>query len=353
MKREAIHDRGTDPLCTIQPLTPAWQAEAKRVYDRAFAGADLPYGRSLPDNFLANRVFGSCLWSADCSRLLVTPAGEGVGLVIANRRANPASGASAWLWLQLLCIVPGWHRQGWGRMLLHSLLDTVRTEGQQGVATALQWAGVWPGIADGLKGMQKFCAHTGAALRPGEWYLAKSLHTEEPWQGVGGEASTDLGGDPCILPYQSRHQEGLYRLLRDHFSIGWQHETLSRIDPGFEPFNGYGLAATLDPHQPGQGVLVVECHGQVVGFCVVQAEPDGPTAFFGPIGLVPAWRGQGWGSRLLVAAACQARQWGRQTLGLWTSAALADGFYAPLGFRRVVTTQHAVWRAATGANNLN
>ncbi len=326
----------------LYPLTPAWQTAAKRVYDAAFAGAALPYGSRLPDHFLANRLFDSCLWSTDCSRILVTPEWKGVGLVIANRRANPASVASDWLCLQLLCVAPDWQRQGWGRMLLNGLLATAASEGKQGVITSLQWAGIWPGIPTSLTAMRAFGDQTGADWRPGEIYLEKNLL--EPWPVAcpGRLAPPDDGITP--VAYVNRHYAGLRSLLWDHFSIGWQCETLSRLDSIYEPFNGYGLATTSESTYPGRGIWILEREGQVIGFCVVHAGPDSPTAFFGPIGLLPEWRGRGLGTRLLLLAATQAQDWGRHSLGLWTSAPLAEGFYRPLGFVPVAQTRHAAWR---------
>ncbi|MEO5362378.1 MAG: GNAT family N-acetyltransferase [Magnetococcus sp. DMHC-8] len=328
--------------CVVQPLTPPWQAEAQRVYDRAFAGAALPYGHRLPDGFLASRVFGSSLWPADCSQLLVTRTGEGVGLLLANRRANPAVPSSDWLWLHLLCIVPARRRQGWGRHLLAGLRERAHAEGRCGVATALQWAGLWPGVPEGLTAMRAFGDRTGAEWRPGELYLVK--HLAEPWPESGLIRLVAAGEEIMPIPYARRHRDSLQKLLHAEFGTGWQHETLSRIDAGYEPFNGYGLATTGAPDHAGRGVWVLEQGGQVIGFCVVQWEGEGSTAFFGPIGLSPAWRGRGLGTRLLLAAARQARATGRERLGLWTSAALAEGFYQPLGFQALLSTRHALWQ---------
>ncbi len=325
---------------SLEPLAPRWQEEVKRLYDLLFSTADLPYGRRLPDNYLRNRVFSSSLWSSDCSCILVAPGGEGVGVLLANRRLNPASAEGEWLWLHLLVVAPAWQRQGLGRMLLHSLLERAGREGRRGVATALQWSGIWPGVPLGLTAMGAFCTGTAARLRPGEVYLAKNL--SEPWPQASLDKAYSLREGVTVQAYTGQHREGLQRLLRELFSVGWQHETLSRIDPGYEPFNGYGLASTHDPGQPGRGVWIVTDRGRVVGFAVVQAGADG-TAFFGPVGLRPEWRGQGLGQGLLMATARQARAWGCHTLGLWTSVPLAEGFYCPLGMQQVTTTQHGEW----------
>lgn len=335
-----------NPSCIILPLEPRWQKEVKHLYDRAFAHATIPYGRQLPAAFLEKRVFGSLLWSSDCSRGVVTEAGEWVGLAIANRRRNPDSSEGEWLWLQLFCIAPAWQRQGMGRHLLQSLLATAAAEGKQGVVTSLQWAGIWPGMPVGLDAMRAFCLHTGAALSPGEIYLEKTLQEPEANDGEEGPLFQD---GMRVVSYGHIHQEGLGVLLKEQFSVGWQQETLSRIDPAYEPFNGYGLADTFDPVAPGRGVLVAEYAGQVAGFCVVQAGEAPLTGFFGPIGLWPRWRGRGWGSRLMRAAIQYARGLGWERLGLWTSAPLADGFYIPLGWRTVSVTQQAEWRVVSTA----
>ena len=330
------------PSCLILPLQPRWQEAAKQVYDRTFMQADIPYGQQLPGNFLANRLFGSCLWSYDCSRILLTQAGEGVGLALANRRLNPAAPETDWLWLQLFCIAPAWQGRGLGRLLLNNLLETAAATGKRGLATALQWAGIWPGILAGLQTMQTFCNRTGVRWRPGEIYLEKNLLERTAESGIA--CPSCLGDGVTLLDYDNRHRQSLTALLRDHFSIGWQHEVLSHIDPDYEPFNGYGLAAGPDAHHPSGTILLLEQQSQVVGFCLLQAGTTASIAFFGPIGLQPEWRGYGWGSHLLRAAAHRLRAQGWHRLGLWTSAPLAQRFYAPLGIYPVTTTQHAEWR---------
>ncbi|MBF0400325.1 MAG: GNAT family N-acetyltransferase [Magnetococcales bacterium] len=334
----------SNPDFLILPLQPGWQGEAKRLYDAAFARADLPYGRQLPAEFLTRRVFGSLLWSSDCSRVITTPQGEWLGLAVANRRKNPDTPETDRLWLQLFCIAPAWQRQGLGRLLLQHLLSIAAAEAKRGLATSLQWAGMWPGIPVGLEAMLSFCAHTGASLNAGEVYLQKNL--QEPWpetdEAVQRAALAREG--LRVTPYEPHHRAGLVALLRTHFSVGWQQETLSRIDPTCEPFNGYGLAATLDPTTPGRGIWVLACREEVVGFCLIQqAEGTGSTAFFGPIGLLPTWRGRGLGSHLMREAVRYTQKSGVRTLGLWTSVSIAEGFYIPLGWRRFSATLHAEW----------
>ncbi|MEO5355124.1 MAG: GNAT family N-acetyltransferase [Magnetococcus sp. XQGC-1] len=339
MDRTAVF-QSLSSSCSLEPLSPRWQGEVKRLYDLLFAAADLPYGQRLPEDYLRHRLFASSLCSSDCSCMLVAPDGKGVGVLLANRRLNPASAEGEWLWLHLLAVAPDWQRQGLGRMLLHSLLERARREGKRGVATALQWSGIWPGVPAGLTTMEAFCAGTAARLRPGEMYLAKNL--ADPWPQAALDKACSLREEVTMRAYTDRHREGLQALLQELFSVGWQHETLSRIDPAYEPFNGYGLASTYDPVQPGRGVWVVTDRDRLVGFAVVQAGADG-TAFFGPVGLRPEWRGQGLGSGLLLATARQAQLWGCHTLGLWTSVPLANGFYRSLGMQLVTTTRHGEW----------
>ncbi|MEO5340920.1 MAG: GNAT family N-acetyltransferase [Magnetococcus sp. MYC-9] len=330
----------SDPSCQILPLEPRWQAEAKALYDSSFARAALPYAHRLPELFLANRVFSSCLWPSDCSRMIRTTGGEWVGFALANRRANPAAEEGAWLWLQLVCIAPRWRRQGFGRRILNSLLEQAAQEGREGVATSMQWAGIWPGIPAGLTAMHRFCDRTGASLRPGESYLVRDLRAAWPLTCAARRPIDQEGVK--LLACTPSHHASLRVLLQEQFSMGWQHETLSRIDPGYEPFNGYGLATTWEPGQAGRGIWIAEHWGEVVGFCVVQQDAEG-ACHFGPIGLRLAWRGRGLGTRLLRTAADEVVRAGGDSLGLWTSALLAGGFYAPLGFRPLVTTRHAVW----------
>ncbi|MBF0162326.1 MAG: GNAT family N-acetyltransferase [Magnetococcales bacterium] len=326
--------------CQILPLHPRWQESARQIYDQAFSQADLPYGQQLPSHYLANRLFGSSLWPSDSSRILLTQAGEGVGLALANRRLNPATPEGEWLWVQLFCIVPAWQRRGLGRLLLHHLLEEAAATGKRGLSTALQWAGLWPGIPASLQAMQHFCQHTGACWRPGEIYLEMDIR-EEPSVPAVNPSWRD---GATLSAYAPHHQPGLTALLRDHFSIGWQHEVLHRIDPAYEPFNGYGWAGPPAFHPPGQAIMVLEYQEEVVGFALLQGDTHPSTAFFGPIGLHPEWRGHGWGSRLLRAAAQRLRAQGGRRLGLWTSAALATGFYAPLGLLPRTTTRHAQWQ---------
>lgn len=313
------------------PLTPGHEAAVGFLYRAAFAGACLPYGQELPPNFLGQRLFASCLYPADCSSLLLDAADHPIAVILANRRRHPEAAPGTHLLLHLLAVAPAWQRRGIGGCLLGDLWRLARREGRSGVMTSLAWGGIWPGIPSELEAALACCRRTGAVLKPGECFLTVDLDRfAAPFSSLA---------DPVILPYAHRHRDGLLHLLRSHFSVGWLHETMAKVDSAWEPFNGYGLAATGNPGD----LLILESRGECVGFCVVQGDAPGPMGFFGPIGLAPDWRGQGWGSGLLQAAAWHLRQRGKTSMGLWTSPALAAGFYARQGLIQTAATQHAEW----------
>ncbi len=318
----------------ICSLSPGWQAEAVALYNRVSAGLKLPYGRRITTQFLERRLFGSQLWSSDCSRLLLDDAGRVIGMALANRRSNPGVGQGERLLLHWLGIDPLWQGRGLGGQLLRHMQALARQGGQRAVASALQWSGLWPGVVEGLQGMEGLVARSGGEWQPGELFLRCA---------VQGRSWTEQGEVP-IVGFTQAHAAGLRGLLQENFSIGWQHETLSRIDQNYEPFNGYGLSETYCAAPVGRDLLIAEVAGEVVGFCVLQAGEEG-MAFFGPVGLRPEWRKRGIGSALLHAALRRTQDIGCQEMGLWTNQTLAEGFYLPLGLQRGCVTRHVVWKS--------
>ncbi|MBF0184989.1 MAG: GNAT family N-acetyltransferase [Magnetococcales bacterium] len=327
----------------ILPLTPAWQQAVVALYNRVCASLPLPYGRQMAENYLQKRLFDSALWPGDASRLLLTADGQLLGAVLANRLANPLLTPSNRLQLHWLGIDPAWQRQGLATLLWQSLCRETKAAGQLEIISALHWNGIWPGIVQGLTSMETFVSQSGGRWQPGELFLQCNVNASSWQQSL---PHSPLSGVK-INQYQLYHANGLRDLLQKHFSIGWQHETLSRVDPSYEPFNGYGLATTYCTEQPGRDVWIVEAASEVVGFCIVQPGPE-KMAFFGPIGLRPHWRKQGLGRHLLHTATAHARALGCATMGLWTSQPLSEGFYLPLGMQKGGESRYALWSLGEG-----
>ncbi|WP_130472189.1 GNAT family N-acetyltransferase [Candidatus Magnetaquicoccus inordinatus] len=323
----------------IIPLTLAWQEAVVALYNRLHAASPLPYGKEMPADFVQQRLLRSSLWSSDCSRLLIDCSGQLRAVVLANHRRNPGLQQNESMLLHWLGVEPEWQRKGWARQLLQELFFLAQREQQTVLQSALQWSGIWPGVPQGLLAMEQFVEQTAGSWQTGELFLQCT-----PAEVLGRMATRKANTDKniSIILYESRHQQAVQRLLQEHFSIGWQHELLSRIDPHYDPFNGYGLATTYNAAHPGKDLLLVVAEQEIIGFCALHTEKR-ELAFFGPIGLHPAWRQQGIGTDLWQAALRQADAAGCQKLGLWTSLPIAQGFYLPLGMEISHSSRHACW----------
>jgi predicted GNAT family N-acyltransferase len=87
----------------------------------------------------------------------------------------------------------------------------------------------------------------------------------------------------------------------------------------------------------------VEYQETVGGFCVLQSNTSTDSGFFGPVGLKPELRGKGIGQDILSNAAYYLMDRGKKKMGLWTSEAIFQSFYAKYRLHKVFETVHIEW----------
>lgn len=307
-----------------------------RLYEQSFSGIDLPYGQSLDEQFFSRRLFSSRLYSTDCS-LIEYGAREDIGAaVLANLRQFPNQKTTDIVYLNLLILKPDDLGSRCGKQLITELLNYARSLHKEKIITSLQWIGVWPGLLSTHKQALNICLTSGARITGEDIFLESDINNTI--DQLRSETIQPLK-DTIFRHYQSNDFDSLYRLLAGHFSIGWLHETMSKVSNNFESFNGYGLSATFRP----EDIFVVEHESELCGFCVVQSDTDDDLCFFGPMGIEPKCRGKGIGSRLLLKALQYLIHKNKKRVGLWTSESIYRDFYKRFGMQKTISGIHLQW----------
>lgn len=309
----------------------------KRLYQEAFSGMELYYGRYIGDEFMQRRLFSSGLYSTDCSIVHRDGDRELDAAVFANLRKSPDQISSDSLYLNLILMKPDLDGKYSAKGLIEELLGIAESAGKRRVVTSLQWSGIWPGILSSYIQAIEICRDTKARLSHGEVFLvadiSRTLHLAQ--RGL-----QNLPSNLEIRQYYDEDYDKLHQLMMRNFSIGWLHETLSKVSADYESFNGYGLAETYRPDD----VLVVMDKQRLCGFCVVQSVTDGYRSFIGPLGMAPSYRGQGIGPHLFLKALEYLHGNSKKSVGLWTSRSIYQRFYSRFDMTEAMSTYSAEWR---------
>jgi GNAT superfamily N-acetyltransferase len=321
-----------EPMILVKPLTPNDSEAVQSLYDEVFREGQLPYGQRLPPDYLQSRVFESSLWETDCS-LLATNRGRVSAVAVANLRCHPEESAGDFLPLNLLLVGSEPNDRRAATELLQTLAEKAAVHGKTKIGTSRQWAGLWPGLLlPQQQAAADACIAEGAHLEPGEVFLLL-----EPQQVIGlgsGDSSRCCG--VWIRNYRAGDFDALHTVLERHFGIGWRYEVLSKVSLDYEPFNGYAIT---HPYAP-EDLAVADTEDGLVGFCSVQTVTQGSWAFFGPIGLTPAFRNLGIGSLFLTWSCRRCLQRGKVLMGIWTNEPIYKGFYKGFGATPLFRAYH-------------
>ena len=309
----------------------------KRLYQESFSGMDLYYGEYINDEYIQRRLFSSVLYITDRSIVHRVGDCELDAAVFANLRKSPDQVSSDSLYLNLIVMKPDIDGKTSATRLIKELLKIAERAGKRRVVTSLQWSGMWPGILSNYTQAIEICRETKARLSHGEVFLvadiSRTLH-------LAKRGFQNLPSNLEIRQYYDEDYDKLHRLMMRNFSIGWLHETLSKVNVDFESFNGYGLAETYRP----EDVLVVMDKKRLCGFCVVQSVTDGYRSFIGPLGMEPSYRGQGIGTHLFLKALEYLNGRSKNSVGLWTSQSIYQSFYSRFDMTETMSTYSAEWR---------
>jgi ribosomal protein S18 acetylase RimI-like enzyme len=317
-------------------LTPDDSLAIKKLYDNSFSHLSLYYGQKLGDTFLDRRVFYSPLYGTDCSLVQLSEDKQLKAALLANFKQYPSQHESNYVYLNLLLIAQDSIGLECGKRLLTNFSKIARLSDKSRVITSLQWSGVWPGVLSVDRNTRKVLQSTGGQFTKGGVFAQSSI---SDLIAICKIKCCPLPSGIRIRPYLDSDLPGLRQLLHHHFSVGWLHETLSKVDHNIENFNGYGLVKTFCPDD----VFIVAKGSTVCGFCVVQSVTYDNTSFFGPIGLAPEIRDQGIGHCLMLKAVEYLSNQGKVTTSLWTNESIYRRFYSKLGMKKSMQTHHFEW----------
>lgn len=311
--------------------------EIKRLFQESFSGMELYYGRDLDDEFMHRRLFSSVLYSTDCSRIQYAGDRGITAAAFANWRKRPDQSSADSLYLNLFFMKPDASGTCSAKQLIVDLMKLAKNAGKKSMVTSLQWTGVWPGILSHHTQAIEICRTTGAQLSQGEVFLESDICRTLK---LAGRKLKPLALDLEIRRYRVDDYENLHHFMSQNFSVGWLHETMSKVSAAFESFNGYGLANSYRPDD----VFVIADTQRIYGFCVVQSVTGDDRSFIGPIGMAPSLRGQGIGPHLFLKALEYLRSRNKKSVGLWTTESIYQGFYSRFDMKKTMSTQCAEWK---------
>lgn len=164
------------------------------------------------------------------------------------------------------------------------------------------------------------------------FFLARTLDEPSP--------RNDLPGDEQFALFdECRNADRFMRVIEQTYRDSLDCPRLNGSRTGAEAIAGHRLSGVFHP----RGWKIYQENGRDAAVLLLNEHPDQDAVELVYFGVVPEFRGHGWGERILSDAIDMGRSWRRAVIFLAVDAAnsFANRIYAEFGFQEVA--RRAVW----------